>query len=126
MSEEKKAWTRPLLLLKRKRSLGSRQLKRLLRWARNLLRPKKKPRRLHSRLLRRTSAEEDRQAARTSPRRRPPSTSPERAAAPVPAPVAAAEEPVEPLPTPAAMRVMRQLSRADRFEELLTRNTMEF
>ena len=53
---------------------------------------------------------------------------PERAAAPVPAPVAAAEEPEpeEPLPTPGTMRAMRQLSRADRFEELLTRNTMEF
>ena len=53
---------------------------------------------------------------------------PERAAAPVPAPVAAAEEPEreEPLPTPATMRAMRQVTRADRFEELLTRNTMEF
>ena len=52
---------------------------------------------------------------------------PERAAAPVPAPVAAAEEPEaeEPPPTPATMRAMRQLSQADRFEELLTRNTME-
>ena len=27
--------------------------------------------------------------------------------------------------TPAQMRVVRQLSRADRFEELLMRNTME-
>ena len=55
---------------------------------------------------------------------------PERAAAPVPAPVAAPEpapvEPEEPPPTPSMMRAMRQVARADRFEELLTRNTMEF
>eukprot|EP00439_Symbiodinium_sp_Y106_P031707 s924_g3.t2 len=51
----------------------------------------------------------------------------ERPAAAVPAPVAEPEpeEPEEPPMTPAQMRVVRQLSRADRFEELLTRNTME-
>ena len=51
----------------------------------------------------------------------------ERPAAAVPAPVAEPEpeEPEEAPMTPAQMRVVRQLSRADRFEELLTRNTME-
>ena len=56
----------------------------------------------------------------------------ERAAAPVSAPAAVAEPPEPPLeepeppPTPAQMRIARQVSRADRFEELLMRNTMDF
>ena len=49
-----------------------------------------------------------------------------RAPSPVPAPVEEPEQVPEPEPTPAMMRAMRQVSRTDRFEELLSRNTMEF
>ena len=125
MSEQKTAWTRPLLPPKRKHSLGSRQLKRTAEVGAEPAAAKEE-----------TPPAAQPVAAPKKRRGRPPGSknkpkapptvdvAAERAA-PVPAPVAAAEEP-EPLPTPATMRAMRQLSRADRFEELLTRNTMEF
>ena len=130
MSEVKTAW-KPLLP-ERKRSLSSRQLKRLLKWLRSCCGQRRSP--AGSRARCRAGAEEARQRERPpggKNKPKPPPTvdvAPERAAAPVPAAVAGSEEPEpeEPPPTPAMMRAMRQVTRADRFEELLTRNTMEF
>ena len=127
MPEGKTAWTKPLLPKHPKCSPRS----RLLKWLRSLLPPKKKPRRLQSRLRPPEPKKRGRgrpPGSKNKPKPPPPvvDVAPVRAPSPVPAPVEEPEQAPEPEPTPAMMRAMRQVSRTDRFEELLSRNTMEF